>query len=377
VNGQYQGVYINVERIDRSFLERNFGADEGILFKVDEGGPGADLRYLGPDSGVYTRAFELHAGEKREASRRLLELLKAVNGVRDAGAAPQEVSTILDTDAFLTTTAVMLFAGAFDQYTGWGPHNYYLYRDPSNGRWTYIPWDLDVGFADRAFDRVPVIEGWNAAWPAPVPERPLMEWLVTHDDALKAYRAKASVILETRFRPDIVLPKLQALHRLIADDLARDPFPPVRITNPTDRGYADILTSMETFIRKRYTLARAQLDNPGARPRNDDGPRPGPDSADAPAGLRAVRVTSSSVELSWTDRANGEVAVVLQRANSADSDDFVNTIGQPGENITTAIDRDVRPGRVYRYRVYAVFPTSQGPRGSGVSNTITVTIPDR
>jgi spore coat protein CotH len=47
LNGQSAGVYVNVERIDQSFLDRHFGAGRGVLFKVDEGGPGADLRYVG------------------------------------------------------------------------------------------------------------------------------------------------------------------------------------------------------------------------------------------------------------------------------------------------------------------------------------------
>jgi len=49
--------------------------------------------------------------------------------------------------------------------------------------------------------------------------------------------------------------------------------------------------------------------------------------------------------------------------------------GQGGQNIRTAIDRNVEPGKAYRYRVYAVRPTPQGPRGTGVSNVITVPVP--
>lgn len=43
LNGKHAGVYVNVERIDKSFLHRHFKSDTGILFKVDEGGPGTDL----------------------------------------------------------------------------------------------------------------------------------------------------------------------------------------------------------------------------------------------------------------------------------------------------------------------------------------------
>jgi spore coat protein CotH len=38
VNGEYRGVYVNVERVDESFLASHLGDPGGSLFKVDEGG---------------------------------------------------------------------------------------------------------------------------------------------------------------------------------------------------------------------------------------------------------------------------------------------------------------------------------------------------
>jgi len=61
LNGKYQGVYVNVERIDRVFLQRNFGNDGGALFKVDQAGPGADLGYLGSDPALYREASNCKA----------------------------------------------------------------------------------------------------------------------------------------------------------------------------------------------------------------------------------------------------------------------------------------------------------------------------
>ena len=381
VNGKPQGVYVNVERIDKAFLQRHFGTNQGTLFKVNQPGPGADLRPVGSDPALYRRTFELHAGAEARAYAELLEFIRAVNA---PGASEETLRRSLDLEAFVKMTAVLLFAGAFDQYTGWNPHNYYLYRNPTDQRWTYLPWDLDVGFADHAFGRVPVLDGWNAAWPVPVPGRPLMEHLVSNPKLLQSYREEASRILETWFRPEILSPKLRALHEQIRADLAEDPFPPRRATVPSDSGYPDILASMEDFMRKRYALGRAQLDAPGDRPRPEPmqpmpdqaGPQPGPPSADAPTDLRAVKVTPSSVELRWKNHADGAVAFVVQRCTGADNTDFANAIGQGGSDITTASDREVQPGKTYRYRVYAVLPTPQGPRGTGVSNVITVKIPE-
>ncbi|HOK78679.1 MAG TPA: CotH kinase family protein [Verrucomicrobiota bacterium] len=380
LNGKPAGVFVNVERIDKSFLERHFGTATGVLFKVDESGPGADLRYVGSDPMLYRKAFELHLGSENPAFAALVELIRVIN---DPAVSAAELSRYMDMESFVKTTAVMLFAGAFDQYTGWGPHNYYLYLNPRDGRWTYIPWDLDVGFADNAFGRVPVLEGWHAAWPAPVPGRPLMERLVSDPGLLEQYRRQARSILETWFRPETLIPKLRAKYDQIRPALADDPYPARRATVPSDTGYSDILVSMEEFIRKRYVLAKQQLDSPGPRPAPKpapagparDGPSPGPPSPDSPSDLRAVKVTPTSVELNWRDHAEGEVAFIVQRCVGAECGDFMNSIGRPGENITSAIDRDVQPGVTYRYRVYAVLPTPQGPRGTGVSNVITVSVP--
>jgi hypothetical protein len=141
---------------------------------------------------------------------------------------------------------------------------------------------------------------------------------------------------------------------------------------------------MEAFIRARYALARAQLDAPGSRPApkpmpstpEQEEPKPGPPSADAPGDLRAVRVTAARVELQWKDHTKGEVAFVVQRCTGAECNDFTNAIGQGGQDIITAIDEHVQSGKTYCYRVYAVLPTPKGPRGTGVSNTVTVTIPE-
>ena len=194
LNGKFRGVYVNVERINKNFLARHFGNDHGALFKVDQAGPGAALDYLGSDAALYRRSFELHGGGEAGAYAELLEFIRALNEPAvDAEALREQ----LDVEAFIKTTAVMVFAGVFDQYTGWQPHNYYLYHNPADQRWTYIPWDLDVGFSDRAFGHIPVLQGWNAAWPVPVPGRPLMEHLVSSPELLRAYREQASQILET------------------------------------------------------------------------------------------------------------------------------------------------------------------------------------
>ena len=385
LNGDNLGVYVNVERIDRAFVESRLGDARGVLYKVHDGGPGADLSYIGDDPLLYAKAFEVKAGK---ADAQLADLVKFVREIRDTPDKDfaKRLRQTFDVDTFLWQMGVLLLSGAFDQYTGWGPHNYYLHREGATGRWRYLTWDLDVGFADRAFGRVPVLDGWHAAWPVPRTPRPLLERIVADRELLKLYRERAKTLLETHFRPEELGARLDRLHALIRSDLEKDPFPKGRVTNPSDCSYDDVVTSMKEFARRRHETAREQLARPGKRPdpvpsgrrprsqRRGSGPRPGRSSDDAPSELVVSRHTESTVELSWKDNATGEQLSVVQRCEGADCKRFENLKGIPGENVTSAVDTRVEAGRTYRYRVFAVKPTAGGAVGTGVSNVVTVRV---
>jgi spore coat protein CotH len=57
VNDEYQGVYVNVERVDESFIQARFGKPLGPLYK-GEGGPGGNLASIGNVAASYKRGFE-------------------------------------------------------------------------------------------------------------------------------------------------------------------------------------------------------------------------------------------------------------------------------------------------------------------------------
>ena len=266
VNEEFQGVYVNVERIDESFVARNFSGG-GALFKVDEGGPGANFQFLGDDPSAYAKAFEPKndLAKQNAHQRQLVALVRACN---TASSEAPPLDAMLDLDRFLRVAAVMLFSGAFDQLTGWNPHNYYLFHDNQRNRWHYLPWDLDVGFSETAFGRIRVLDDWHAAWPVPLSAQPnpLMERIVSDPQLLARYRKLAAEILEEYFQPERLVRVLEAKYQLVKEDLARDPFPDRRATNPDDRGYDEIVESMTEFIQRRYASAKSQLENPGARP---------------------------------------------------------------------------------------------------------------
>ena len=267
LNDKYQGVYVNVERIDDTFVEQYLPDAGGALFKADIGGPGGNLQFVGDDASIYKKALESKSKSAKKKRAELVEFIRMINQTEDRDFAAM-LENSMELNDFLRVSAVMLLSGAFDQLTGGAPHNYYLYHDSQSSRWRYLPWDLDVGFSETAFGRIHVLTDWNAAWPL-APHggpNPLMERIVADPVLLKKYRQVAQSILEKHFEPERLGAVLDANYQLIKDDLQSDPFPHQRVTVPGDRNYDGIVESIKTFMRKRYVSAVEQLKNPGPRP---------------------------------------------------------------------------------------------------------------
>ena len=68
VQGNYLGLYVNTESINKQFMEKHFGEKDGVLFKCDPAqvfcgntnpGGNPDLKWLGPDSTNYYTSYDL------------------------------------------------------------------------------------------------------------------------------------------------------------------------------------------------------------------------------------------------------------------------------------------------------------------------------
>jgi len=313
VNEEYRGVYVNVERIDESFLGNHLPDASGALFKVDKGGPGANLEFLGDDPAIYLKTFEAKNKSAKKEPALLVEFISLINQTE-----PKEFAKTLEAkmevDDFLRVTAVMLFSGAFDQLTGWSPHNYFLYHDAQHDRWHYLPWDLDVGFCETAFDKIRVHADWHAAWPVPATgaPNPLLERIIADPVFLERYRKSARTILDKSFEPQRLCQVIDAKYALIRDDLKTDPFPPRRVTVPGDRSYDQIVDSMKAFVRNRFTSAVEQLENPLERPKVRRPPGLPPQLA-----AKIQRVQKRAEEMQRSGQDVSPIAKVMQRLGPA------------------------------------------------------------
>ena len=136
VNGELYGFYLCVEAIDDSFLERNFGDNDGNLYKQEKG---STLEYS--ENGNYD-SYVLKDGED-ETKTDIKNLTKVLSEMPQGEKG--NIESVLDVDSALKYIAANTVLGNYDSYSGNLVQNYYLYSQ--KGKFTVIPWDYNMSMA--------------------------------------------------------------------------------------------------------------------------------------------------------------------------------------------------------------------------------------
>ena len=147
INDEYYGLYISVEHIDDEFLENYYPDDSGNLWKCLWP---ADLVYLGDDPELYKyyagnrQPYDLKTNTDEDDYSQLARLIDIINNTPDNLLA-DSLETILIVPEVLKYFAINVLVGGWDDY--WFlKNNYYLYHNPTEGRFHWIPYDYDNTF---------------------------------------------------------------------------------------------------------------------------------------------------------------------------------------------------------------------------------------
>ncbi|HEY7445035.1 MAG TPA: CotH kinase family protein [Vicinamibacterales bacterium] len=149
VNGTYAGLYTVVEAVDKTFLQRHFGQDNGYLYGYDYPLDGSSyfFDYKGPDPALYTPLFHPETHELDPNPAPLVDFIRVVNETPDAQFL-HVVSQYLDLARFMRYVAIENFLGETDGIVGTyvGMNNFYLYQFEGATLFTFIPWDKSEAF---------------------------------------------------------------------------------------------------------------------------------------------------------------------------------------------------------------------------------------
>ena len=246
INGEVQGLYLAVEDVDQSFIDRYYGG-AGSLYKPENENirldtedaeameddesvivttcNGADLVYRGDDPSLYTDIFENNVYDPVEGSQeRVMDALLHV-------AACDSLEDYLYTDEIITYFAVHNFVVNYDSYTGQMLHNYYLYEN--DGRLAMLPWDYDLIFG--GFPEDGILEDGsdpnrvvNFGIDMPLnrvsgEERPMWDWIALSPEYLDEYHAAMDSFISDYFESGAFDEETAAVYEMIRPYIAQDP----------------------------------------------------------------------------------------------------------------------------------------------------------
>ena len=206
------GMFTMIEDVNKKFLDRVLPPGNGLLMKPEGARGGINL--LGESWSAFIPVYRPDRDATAHEQERVIEFARLVSQT-DAALFRSRIGSLLDVDRFLRFIAVNALIVNTDSYLR-GGHNFYLYLDPADDKFRFIPWDQDLSMASRggmvvmanAGERVvvngnPVFVTANAPAPAPQgppnmgidilrpagPDQPLIYWLLDDPAVYAQYTA--------------------------------------------------------------------------------------------------------------------------------------------------------------------------------------------
>lgn len=298
VNGSDWGLYLAVEGVEDAFLDRNYGADSGNLYKPDSqsngGGRGngrdfdfanfdsaekpeeADfdsapegktdfqdqpdgfsfcgmgasdvkLQYIDDDPSSYSNIFDsVKTKIDSDDQTRLIESLKALS---------EGDASVVNTDSVMRYLAVHDFLVNGDSYTGGMVHNYYLYE--KDGVLEMIPWDYNLAFG--AFSSTSASDAVNSPIDSPVSggdvsDRPMVAWIFENETYLEAYHAIYAEFVENNLANGWLSAEIERVYQMIRPYAEKDP-----TAFYTAEELDQAVQTLQTFCEKRAESVQGQL----------------------------------------------------------------------------------------------------------------------
>ncbi|HRI61928.1 MAG TPA: CotH kinase family protein [Saprospiraceae bacterium] len=227
LDGEYWGVYVNVESVNKPFLRKHFHTDgNNPFFKcnpIDVVGTNghSDLKYEEdhPDSLYYYPRYDI------KSDYGWAELLGLMDTLTNF---PNKVDHVIDVDRALWMLAFNNVFVNLDSYTGVFAQNYYLYQD-KNDRWLPVVWDLNMSFGGfNNLDGSALLNTQQMKQLDPLAHidndfRPLIKSLLENPVYKRMYLAHMRTILQENFaNTTLYRPRALELQGIIATAVLTD-----------------------------------------------------------------------------------------------------------------------------------------------------------
>ncbi len=197
VNGEFWGLYVDVEQPDKRLLER-IGLKGASLYKADSDRRQSDERRFS-NPGEYRRHYRKETKEELPFED-LVEFCQLLTHREGRARVFQDPKVNARFEAYLCATAIT------QNWDGYNKNHFVGFETADPSRWFLLPWDLDRTLGDSwhwQFDEtehsplmgtqaVPGVTGWNRVF----------EVVLSDPQRRRAYFEKLGALLETPFSED-------------------------------------------------------------------------------------------------------------------------------------------------------------------------------
>lgn len=222
INGTYWGLYLMVERIDKTYLKDRFGNSGGNLFKGDGNGAAcANLEYHGVMSPFYN-CYTLKTNKAANDWSDLINLTYQINNTTGAQFR-DSVDAVLNTNSFIGSWAACNLFCNFDSYSFRFQHNYYVYHNSFTEKFDWITWDVSTVFGMDIPMSVQQIENLSVLYiTPPSAEKPLSMRMLADSIYKDTYLKYVCSFANVDFLPSVLFPKIDTLYGRIKNFVYAD-----------------------------------------------------------------------------------------------------------------------------------------------------------
>jgi spore coat protein CotH len=264
-NKEFVGLYTFVEHVDKSFLKDHFENGKGLLMKPERLG---SIQYLGDDWSKYKDRYRPKREPTATEAQRVIEFAKLVNKGDDE-AFKKQIGGYLDVDLFLRFIAVNTLMPNTDSFFTTG-HNYFIYLNPRNNKFVFMPWDLDISFAGfPAMGSIDQQVNQNLMKPSPNRIK-VVDRLLSLPEVKEKYQAVLKELAANGFAKKKLLAEIDAIEKatkelLTAERKASEVRKETRDAFSAWVGGWFAPAELRNYVERRTAAIATQLDGTGKR----------------------------------------------------------------------------------------------------------------
>jgi spore coat protein H len=217
VNGQFRGLYVEVEQPDKAFLKRHNWQGASV-FKAASRSRQSDERNLG-DEESYRQHYQRET-RKTEGFAELQQFCQELDGTTNV---VEFFSRQVEVEKYINYLAATVLVQNWDCYN---KNHFLIHDDRGSRRWVVVPWDVDRTFGDYSrygFDetRLPILHGTRQL-PGTTGWNRLADRFL-NEPALRArFLDRLTELIEREFTTEKLYPVLDRLEAEVRSEAALD-----------------------------------------------------------------------------------------------------------------------------------------------------------